>query len=632
MDVHALAWAPDRTGIAPLERDVREELACSERAALGCALQARSGDILEMCQLRYVAQAADMTLEVARRHPMWDITSVAVTAIAEWLVSGVSASDPARARIASLGNAAAIDQETAITQLSSDRRVAGPSLDDDTEGPTGVLSVALVTKLNLWWRQATCHVLTEEAGRAGISDDTLAAATDMVDRSCSSSLVRMAKQYDLELQDLHARLLHLASHDQLTGLANRAVFLARLETAISRIARHPGGLAVVFIDIDNFKSVNDVLGHGGGDELLTVIAERFTDQMRPEDTIARFGGDEFVALFEDLGDPATEATALAERLHQVVAEPIMIAGDPLYVTASIGVAVVTDLVAKSEDVLAQADMTMYGVKRSGRNRVAVVEMGSETHAEAFAMVSELRGALDREELALAYQPIFSIEEESLVGFEALCRWDHARRGVIPPLSFIPVAEVAGQMPDIGEWVLDAACRQSVTWSELWGTGLSMAVNVSGRQLADARFPASVARVLNASGLRPELLTLEITEGILLEEGAEYETALRELRELGVRLAVDDFGIGYSSLDSLGRFPVDQVKLDRAVVRGVADRGDTRILGAVVRLSHELGLAVIAEGIECDAERSLVRQIGCDAMQGYLLGYPLSPALVADTFA
>ncbi len=633
MEVYPLAWSADDRNPGAVGPGTAADRGVSERVALARALEARNQDIQRMCQQRYVDQAPDMTLEVAARHPMWDITSVAVAAIADWLETGSGANGPARARIASLGNAAANDQGTAIAAGSTDGwepdRSAGGNGDDV---PKGVLSVALVTKLNLWWKDATCLVLAEEAARLDIGAKTLADATDMVDRSCNSSMVRMAKQYDLELQDLHARLLHLASHDQLTGLANRAVFLARLETAISRIDRRAGGLAVVFIDLDDFKAVNDAFGHASGDQLLTELAGRFTRQVRPEDTVARFGGDEFVALFEDLDDPGVEALALADRLHRTIAEPIVVSGEPLYMTASIGVAVVTCGSCRSEDVLAHADMTMYGVKRSGRNRVAVVELGVGSRPAAFAMASELHGALERRELTLAYQPVFSTDTGSLVGFEALCRWSHAEQGSIPPVDFIPAAEEAGLMPAIGAWVLDEACRQSVDWASLLDGDLSMAVNVSGRQLADPRFPGLVARALSDTGIRPGALVLELTESILLGEHADYETMLFELKDLGLRLAIDDFGTGYSSLAYLRRFPVDQLKVDRGFVRDVADHGDTRILEAVVRLAHELELEVVAEGIETEAERSIVRKLGCDVMQGYLLGYPLSPAAVEERFA
>ena len=374
MEVYSLSWMPtesdgDTAGSGPSPIAGRDE-----RAVLGRALEARSNDILRMCQSKFVEQADGMSHELVTRHPMWEIILVAVGAITDWLQTGAGASDPARSRIASVGRAAAIDQEQATAKRSSARTASGPVVERDSDDRSGVLSVALITKLNLWWKDATCLVLAEEAGRLGISDGILEAATEMVDRSCNASLVNMAKQYDNELDELHARLLHLASHDQLTGLANRAVLLSRLESAIARLGRHPGGLAVVFMDLDDFKSVNDAFGHNHGDELLTVIGERFTCLMRSEDTVARFGGDEFVALFEDLTNPALEAEALAARLHRAVAEPVLIAGTPLCITASIGVAVVTGVDCRSDEVLIEADRTMYDAKQAGRNRVALVEI------------------------------------------------------------------------------------------------------------------------------------------------------------------------------------------------------------------------------------------------------------------
>ncbi len=604
----------------------------AERDELALALMSRSDDILHVCQTRAVAQAdPGITWEIAARHPMWDIVTVAVAAIAQWLETGTGASAPARRRIDSLGNAAAVDQETAIAARATESPVAGPVHPVESGAPSGVLSVALVTKLNLWWKDATCQVLEEEGARLGTGRETLEAAADMVERSCNSSMVRMAKQYDRELQGLHAQLLELATHDQLTGLANRSVLLARLETAIHRLERHPGGLAAVFIDLDDFKAVNDAFGHTSGDELLTTLARRFSAEMRPEDTVARFGGDEFVALFEDLTDPTSEALALAQRLHRLIAEPIVIAGEPLYITASIGVAVVTDVSYHPEEVLAQADITMYGVKRSGRNRVAVVELGSGMHPTAFAMASELHRALEDDGLTLAYQPAFDARTGALVGFEALCRWSHPERGPISPADFIPIAEEAGLMPALGSWVLTEAARQLAAWTEVVDRPLTMAINVSGRQLADPGFPTLVVTTLGRFGIRPDQIVLEITESILLGEHASYESVLTRLNEVGVRLAIDDFGTGYSSLAYLRRFRVDQIKVDRGFVQDVAEHGDTRIMAAVVRLAHDLDLEVVAEGVETETERLVVRSLGCDVMQGFLLGYPLAASLIEETF-
>ncbi len=603
-----------------------------ERAALGEVLRERNADILRSCQQKAIGLSDNLTIEEVASHPMWDLVSVAVTAIADWLQTGAVAGDPTHARIASLGNAVAVDQHAAVGELASDRPEAVPGTAGARQIPTGVLSVALFTKLNLWWEDATCSVLAEEAQRLGVSQDTLDAATGMVAASCSSSMVRMAKQYDAEIRELRARMARLANQDQLTGLANRAVFLARLEAAIARIDGDGKGTAVVFIDLDGFKSVNDAFGHKCGDDLLTVVAQRLSARMRPGDTVARFGGDEFVALFEDLADPSPEALALATRLHRAIAEPIEIAGESVYMTASIGIAVVTSAEFRTEDILAQADSTMYGVKRAGRNRVAMIELSPGHHPPPFAMASELRGALERRELSLAYQPVFSSKSGSLVGFEALLRWMHPRHGAIPPLDFIPVAEESGLMPALGAWVLEEACSQVTAWGRSLGEDLSMAVNVSGRQLADPGLPAVVARVLAQFGMRPDALILEITESVMLREHGNHESALGQLKALGVRLSIDDFGTGYSSLRYLRNLPVAQLKMDRKFVEDVAEHGDMRIMGAVVDLAHDLGLEVVAEGVEIEEERVVVEALGFDSMQGFLLGHPLSPRDIEDRFA
>ena len=345
-----------------------------EKLALGRALEERSSDILRICQEKYCEQSEALSLDVVARNPMWDITSLAVSAIANWLQTGGVAGDGERDRIASLGHVAAtqdwVPQGTVSDGASGvERRFRRPT-------HSGALSVTLLTKLNLWWKDATCLVLVEEAARLGTGAPTLQIATDMVTASCNSSMVRMAKRYDAELQELHDRLSHLALHDPLTGLANRALLLTQLERAVGRLTRHPGGLAVAFIDLDNFKRVNDLLGHAYGDELLRTMAARFVSQSRPGDMIARLGGDEFVALFEDLTQPLEEAGALAARLHHASAEPIEIAGEQLSMTASVGVAVVAGPGRRPEEILSRADGTMYAVKRSGRNQVAVVEVDS----------------------------------------------------------------------------------------------------------------------------------------------------------------------------------------------------------------------------------------------------------------
>ncbi|MHB8430112.1 MAG: putative bifunctional diguanylate cyclase/phosphodiesterase [Acidimicrobiales bacterium] len=590
-----------------------------------------------MCLEKYFEQSIDIDREVIVANPMWDIIKVAVVAIAEWLKCGRRAGDSQRDQIASLGHVAAKQEAVAAHrtrdgEAQSDDGSAGVHTPQDTEAPFGSLSVTLLTKLNLWWRDATCSVLDEEAARLGTSAPTLQSAKDMVIASCNSSMVNMAKRYDAELQVLHEQLAHLALHDPLTGLANRSVLLAQLDRAINRLERHPGGLAVAFVDLDNFKTINDVHGHARGDELLIAIAARFAAQIRPGDTIARFGGDEFVVLFEDLGEPLEDASALAERLRSASNAPVESDGESFYVTASVGVAVVTGAGCRSEDVLARADTTMYAVKRAGRNRVAVVELEEGPCPIRFAMASGLHRALERDELRLAYQPVCGSGSGTVVGFEALLRWEHPDKGMIPPLEFIPVAEESGLMVAIGAWVLEEACRQAVEWGRTLGENLQMSVNVSGRQLNDTGFPDLVREVLTATGLQPDRLVLEITESILLGEHEDHEIVLGELKALGVRLSIDDFGTGYSSLAYLRRFPVDQLKVDRGFVKDVAEHGDTRIMAAVIRLAHDLGLEVVAEGVETEHELTTVQGLGCDVVQGFHLGRPVPSRCIEEAFA
>jgi Amt family ammonium transporter len=561
---------------------------------------------------------------------MWDVTSLAVQSIVDWLRTGSEAGADERSRIAALGAAVAAQHD--VTAPTGPIIGADPA--DRSSPPnqaTAQMSVVLLTKLNLWWSDATCAVLTEEAERLGLSRATLDAATSMVVQSCHSSLVRMGKQYDIALTSLHEQLTHLALHDSLTGLSNRSVFLDRLDRALVRLARHPVGLAVVFMDLDNFKDINDAHGHGCGDQVLIEMATRMTAQVRPEDLVARLGGDEFVALFEDLSSPMQDAQTVAERIRTALSKPMMLNGEQLAVTVSIGIAVVEDPACKSDEVMVQADTAMYMVKRSGRNHVAAVEVGNGRQPIRFAGASGLHQALERKEFRLVYQPIHAVADQVVVGFEALLRWEHPERGTIPPLEFIPVAEESGLMVPIGEWVLEEACRQATEWRQTYGITAQMSVNVSGRQLADPSFVTHVATVLSATGMRPEHLILEITESILLSKGSGGEAVLAELKALGVRLSIDDFGTGYSSLAYLRRLTVDQLKVDRNFVQDMVGHGDTRIMEAVVRLAHDLGLEVVAEGVETTDELDAVRALGCDIVQGFLLGRPVPPARIAQTF-
>jgi diguanylate cyclase (GGDEF)-like protein len=363
------------TGVTATSQADSEERT-AERIALGHALEARTDDIVHWCQLEFAKHSGATLDEVAAPQSGWETTSLAVQSIANWLKSGVSASFLDRERIASLGKAAA-RRRRVPTSPEAELRNASPRIGPPPQSDSPLqLSVALITRLNLWWSEATRVVLAEEADRLKISPATLDEACEMVVKSCHSSLVRMAKQFDAEFKTLYDRLSNLALHDSLTGLVNRATLIEWLDRAIARLARQPGGLVVAFMDIDNFKEVNDAFGHACGDDVLVELASRLLDQMRPEDLVARMGGDEFVAVFGNLTDPLEVAQKLAERLHSIVTEPVRVNGNDFHMTMSVGIAVVEGPNCHSDDVLAQADAAMYSVKKTGLNKIVIVEGSS----------------------------------------------------------------------------------------------------------------------------------------------------------------------------------------------------------------------------------------------------------------
>ncbi len=367
------------TGESPRQRDAASRIEptarTSERLALGNALEERTNDIVRWCQWEYVKHSGATFDKVAAQDSEWSTTALAVHSIANWLTSGASADHLDRERIASLGRAAVQQRQMQMvsTRVSGQPDVGPGSRPNPHRDANFQLSVALITRLNLWWSEATRTVLAEEATKLRISTATLDEACDMVVKSCHSSLVRMAKQFDAEFESLYERLSDLALHDSLTGLVNRATLVDMLDRAIARLARRPGGLVVAFMDLDNFKDVNDAYGHACGDGVLIELASRLASQMRPEDVVARFGGDEFVAVFADLSDPLDAAPGMAERLHSIVTDPVKVNGEDFHMTISIGIAVVEGPGCNTDDVLAQADAAMYSVKQKGSNKIVIVE-------------------------------------------------------------------------------------------------------------------------------------------------------------------------------------------------------------------------------------------------------------------
>jgi len=443
-----------------------------------------------------------------------------------------------------------------------------------------------------------------------------------------------------ERRQLQEQLRHAARSDALTGLPNRGVVLDRLHRAIAFAQRNPGyGFAVLFMDFDRFKQVNDTLGHAGGDELLRQIARRIEDTLRPGDavarvaselhTAARVGGDEFVVVLEGVRG-ADDACVIAERLLAVLAEPYTIRGQPVQSGASIGIVSADHAAGSAEEVLRNADTAMYEAKRAGRGRCVVFDSSMhERVIQALEIESDLRRALRENELFVVYQPVVELGSEALVGVEALVRWRHPTRGIVPPARFIGIAEEAGLIDAIGQEVLQSACRQLARWRAELGERAprQLAVNLSRAQLQLPGLVPEVKWVLEHNGLQPSDLQLEVTESLAAQD-ERVQATLRELKALGVKLALDDFGTGYSSLACLHQLPVDTVKIDRSFVSHAETVEYHRVLiEATIRVAQALGMTTVAEGIETAGQAELMERLHCDRGQGYLFSKPM----MADEF-
>ncbi len=425
---------------------------------------------------------------------------------------------------------------------------------------------------------------------------------------------------------LEEQLERKAFHDDLTGLANRALFLDRVEHALQRVTSHTGSVAVLFIDLDDFKAINDGMGHGAGDELLREVADRIRTAIRPADTVARLGGDEFAVLVEDVSS-AGQVLNLSERILQTIREPVEVQGRDIIVSASIGVASAT-ADTDVESLLRDADIAMYCAKSNGKSRVDVFDDSlREVAQQRLSLKIELPSALRDSQFRVVYQPIHRIQDGNLSGFEALVRWDHPQRGEVGPDEFIPAAEESGVIVELGLWVLEQACRQAVFWNKSSAWPVTMSVNVSGVQLRRPSFVDELKLVLGTTGLSPNLLTVELTESVLIEHES-VEPLLRQIRALGVGIAIDDFGTGYSSLSYLKRFPVSIIKIDRSFIKELTLLGDHSLVRSIVAIASALSLQTVAEGVETQDQLDALESLDCQLAQGFFLGRPMN-AIAAD---
>jgi len=424
-------------------------------------------------------------------------------------------------------------------------------------------------------------------------------------------------------------LAYQVLHDPVTGLANRAALMDRLSQALAGLERQPGRLAVLYVDLDHFKKINDSFGHEAGDQVLAEVGRRLSLLSRKADTVARLGGDEFVVLCGNLRDD-DDVGLIGDRIVHGVRAPYVEDGHDFSVTCSVGIAVTRDPLAEPAHLIRDADGVMYEAKEAGRNRYRAFDSAQRISTGPSRLQSELSRAIEGAELFVLYQPLFSLEDRSLIGVEALVRWRHPERGVVAPDDFIPFAERHGLIGRIDSFVLNEACRQLAEWTsrEYWPSEFTMAVNVSGAELSDPEFAGHVAEVIGRNGIQAARLCLEITESALVDEWGHVQETLSALSELGVRLALDDFGTGYSTLAHLQRLKVDILKVDRSFVAQISKSPlDREIVAAVTAMSHALGISVVGKCIETSQQLETLAGLDCDQGQGFLLARPLLPEAV-----
>jgi diguanylate cyclase (GGDEF)-like protein len=590
--------------------DVQNGEVGRELRRLGSALNERTADVVDEMMERSASSGRVLDRHVEESFKK--VGAVSTVAVARWM--------------AGEGEAVARDvgQESwrIFAQLASQR--AAPLNE--------------VTKRCLRWRDSAASVLKSSASDLKVDTKVLDQAMRMLQRSLDVTLVRMCESFEGERQRSHEELairekelVFLATHDALTGLPNRTLILDRIEQTLTRTRLNQEPVAALFIDLDNFKAINDSLGHGVGDELLCAVASRLEGVIRETDALGRLGGDEFVVVADGLS-LAAGPELIAERLLEAFKEPFTLSGAEetrVFVKASIGIA--TGGRASAEELLRDADIAMYRAKWGGTNRYLVFESEMQDEVQSRMEIEmDLQGALENEEFFLVYQPTFDLESMKPTGVEALIRWRRPGRGVVQPEEFIPLLEESGMIVDVGAWVLREACTQGAKWQD-GGYSLGMSVNVSALQLDTDDLLAHVEEALRLSGFEASALTIEITETTLMRNVEETARRLASLKDLGIRIAVDDFGTGYSSLAHLQQFPVDMLKIDRSFISRLSEGCEGEILlHTLVQLGKALAIETTAEGIERPQDLSLIKSEACDSGQGFLFTRPLT-AQDADAF-
>jgi diguanylate cyclase (GGDEF)-like protein len=463
--------------------------------------------------------------------------------------------------------------------------------------------------------------------QADLSIDTEAikagAADSLVKDQINGTLLERSIRYAIERKRADERMAYLAQFDSLTGLANRTLFKELLSLALARAERNGTHLALMFLDLDRFKVINDSLGHDGGDQVLKIVAERLRSRTRKSDTVARLGGDEFTVVLEGI-HTAHDASLVAQELIDIVSLPITVQEQELFVTPSIGIAIYPQYGKDAESLIKNADMAMYRAKRQGRNTYRFYTTDTDGKASKnLALDSSLRRALDRGEFLLYFQPQVEVETRQVIGVEALLRWQHPERGMIYPEEFIPLAEENGMIVPIGEWVLRSACNQNKAWQQAGLKPVYMGVNLSARQFRQKSFIAMVAAIIEESQLDPKYLDLELTESLLFESNGASASRLADLKSLGINISIDDFGTGYSSLSYLKCFPISTLKIDKSFVGDIPkNTEDAAIASGMIALAHGLQVKVTAEGVETQAQLDFLRDRGCDFIQGHFITPPV----------